>query len=177
MTWEIDAPAELRVVANGLLRGVTDAGRGRRRWVYVERRPIPTYTMVFGAAPFAVSRHAPTISGSDTVVNEVWTFPEDSAYADSAPFRRLTAVVAKESKGFRVTLAAEKPALWAWLELDGVDARCSDNFVHLPAAGRRQILVQPGRSMTKSEFARALRVRSLYDTYTPATAAPAAKSL
>jgi aminopeptidase N len=98
VTWEIDAPAGLRVVANGVLRGVADVGRGRRRWVYVERHPIPTYTMVFGAAPFAVSRHAPSISGTDTTVNEVWTFPEDSAFADSAPFRRLTAVVEAGSR-------------------------------------------------------------------------------
>jgi aminopeptidase N len=98
VTWEIEAPAGMRVVANGVLCGVADAARGRRRWVYVERRPIPTYTMVFGAAPFAVSRRAPSIAGTDTTVNEVWAFPEDSAYADSAPFRRLTALVETGSR-------------------------------------------------------------------------------
>ena len=91
--WEIEAPAGVRVVANGMLRGVAELARGHRRWTYVERRAIPTYTMVFGAAPFAVSRHAPAVEGPDTTVNEVWTFPRDSAFADSVPFRRLTAIV------------------------------------------------------------------------------------
>ncbi len=93
VTWEVEAPAGVRVVANGVLRGVEDLARGRRRWTYVERRAIPTYTMVVGAAPFAVSRHAPSVGGGDTTANEVWTFPEDSAFADSVPFRRLTAIV------------------------------------------------------------------------------------
>jgi aminopeptidase N len=94
VTWDIEAPAAWRVVANGVLASVSDAAAGRRRWTYVERHPIPTYTMVFGAAPFAVSRHAPTIVAGDTTANEVWTFPEDSAFADDGPFRRAGLVVA-----------------------------------------------------------------------------------
>jgi aminopeptidase N len=93
VTWEIEAPAAMRVVANGALESVRDAPGRRRRWVYVETRPIPTYTMVFGAAPFAVSRHPPAITGRDTTATEVWTYPEDSAFADSVPFRRATAIV------------------------------------------------------------------------------------
>jgi aminopeptidase N len=98
VTWEIEAPAGLRVVANGVLGRVTDLPGGRRRWRYAEPRPIPTYTMVLGAAPFAVSRHPPSITGSDTTANEVWAFPEDSAFADSVPFRRLTALVETASR-------------------------------------------------------------------------------
>lgn len=113
--------------------------------------------------------------GGQTVSDNLVTLgpPKTLKLADP----RLTAVVARKGNGFRVSLAAEQPALWAWLELEGVDATFSDNFVHLPAGGRRQILVQPGRSLTKSEFSRALRVRSLYDTYAPITAAPSAKPL
>ena len=98
VTWEIEAPAALRVVANGALESVREAPGGRRRWVYVETRPIPTYTMVFGAAPFAVSRHPPAITGRDTTATEVWTYPEDSAFADSVPFRRATAIVQAGSR-------------------------------------------------------------------------------
>ena len=98
VTWEIDAPAAMRVVANGAFVAVRDAPGGRRRWTYVEARPIPTYTMVFGAALFAVSRHAPAVTGRDTSAMEVWTYPEDSAFADSVPFRRATAIVEAGSR-------------------------------------------------------------------------------
>jgi aminopeptidase N len=93
VTWEIDAPAALGVVANGRLTAVTDLPEARRRWRYRESRPIPTYTMVFGATAFTVSRHRPTILGTDTTANEVWAYPEDSAFADAVPFRRATEIV------------------------------------------------------------------------------------
>ncbi len=35
---------------------------------------------------------------------------------------------------FSVTVRADKPALWTWLELTDTDATFSDNFFHLPAA-------------------------------------------
>jgi aminopeptidase N len=98
VTWEIEAPAAMRVVANGALASVRDAPGGRRRWVYVEPRPIPTYTMVLGAAPFTVSRHPPSVTGRDSTATEIWAYPEDSAYADSVPFRRATAIVEAGSR-------------------------------------------------------------------------------
>ncbi len=91
--WTITAPARLRVVANGRLEGRASAGAGRTTWTYVERHPIPTYTMVLGATEMTVSTHRPLIAGGDTIPMEVWTYPEDSAFADSTPFRRLTEVV------------------------------------------------------------------------------------
>ena len=93
VTWEIDAPATMGVVANGVLAGVTDLPDARRRWRYVEPRPIPTYTMVFGATAFSVSRHRPSVLGADTTDNEVWAYPEDSVFADAVPFRRATEIV------------------------------------------------------------------------------------
>lgn len=93
VTWEVDAPAAMAVVANGVLAGVTELPEARRRWRYVETRPIPTYTMVFGATAFSVSRHRPSIIGADTTRNEVWAYPEDSAFADAVPFRRATEIV------------------------------------------------------------------------------------
>ena len=77
----------------------------------------------------------------------------------------LTAAAAKGYNGFRVAIHADKPALWVWLELDGEDARYSDNFVHLPAGASASILVRPKRRLSQAEFERALRVRSLVDTY------------
>jgi aminopeptidase N len=98
VTWEIEAPGRMRVVANGVLERVSDRPGGRRNWVYVETRAIPTYTMVFGATEFATSRHPPAVVGSDTTAVEVWTYPEDSAFADSVPFRRATEIVEAGSR-------------------------------------------------------------------------------
>ena len=46
---------------------------------------------------------------------------------------QIKTTVEKSRDGFLVTLAAEKPALWAWLDLTEADAKYSDNFVHLAA--------------------------------------------
>jgi len=49
--------------------------------------------MVLGATTFSVSRHRPIVHGRDTIPITVWTYPEDSAFADSGPFRRATEIV------------------------------------------------------------------------------------
>ncbi len=81
---KILASPGLRVVSNGTRQ---------RRGFWEESHPIPTYTMVIGIAEFSVSEHRPAVAGRDTIPIEVWTYPEDSAYADSVPFRRATEIV------------------------------------------------------------------------------------
>jgi beta-mannosidase len=68
---------------------------------------------------------------------------------------------------FRVTLEANKPALWAWLELAGTDARFSDNFVHLFPGRPSQIVVTPNAPLRLDAFESQLIVHSLIDTYRP----------
>jgi len=84
--FSIHAPAAWRVVANG-------APNPREQRAWDEWHPIPTYTMVIGAGEFTVSKHRPVINGGDTIPIQVWTYPEDSAFADSVPFRRATEIV------------------------------------------------------------------------------------
>jgi aminopeptidase N len=91
--WWVSAPRDWRVVANGRLARRGRSPDGRSWWAYDEHRPIPTYTMVIGAAPFTVSRRRPIVSGRDTIPIEVWAYPEDSAWADTVPFRRATEIV------------------------------------------------------------------------------------
>ncbi len=93
MFW-VEAPDGWRVVSNGTPQPCSRRESERRvvcRWD--ESHPIPTYTMVIGAGEFAVSTHRPVINGRDTIPIEVWTYPEDSAFADSVPFRRATEIV------------------------------------------------------------------------------------
>ena len=91
--WTVSAPSGLQVVANGRLERRTAVPGGRTVWWYSESHPIPTYTMVIGAARMTVSEHRPLIDGHDTIPMQVWAYPEDSAFADSVPFRRLTEIV------------------------------------------------------------------------------------
>ena len=86
--FSIEAPTAWRVVANGT---PVPAPGGVR--ASIEVHPIPAYTMVIGAGEFTVSTHRPVINGRDTIPIEVWTYPEDSAFADSVPFRRATEIV------------------------------------------------------------------------------------
>ena len=95
LAFDVRAPRGWKVVANGRLLGQPDSATGLDQWRWVERRPIPTYTMVIGAAEFTVSRHRPVTHGrdSDPIPIEVWAYPADSAFADSVPFRRATEIV------------------------------------------------------------------------------------
>jgi aminopeptidase N len=85
--FSIVAPAGWRVVANGIRSTDTEVD------YWDEKHPIPVYTMVLGAGEFTVSKHRPVINGRDTIPIEVWTYPEDSAFADAVPFRRATEIV------------------------------------------------------------------------------------
>lgn len=93
VTWLVNAPAGWRVIANGVLTQTGASADGTTWWGYEEHHPIPTYTMVVGAGAMTVSRHPPAVWEGDTVPIEVWAEPEDSAFADSVPFRRVTEIV------------------------------------------------------------------------------------
>lgn len=74
-------------------------------------------------------------------------------------------VTAVGNNQFAVTLTAAKPALWVWLEVAGVDATFSDNFMHLFPNAPYHVVVSPAKPMTLKQFTRALTARSLVDTY------------
>jgi beta-mannosidase len=72
-------------------------------------------------------------------------------------------VEAAHGDEFQVTVSARRPALWTWLNLKGVGARYSDNFVHLRGDQPCHFAVKPSRAMALQEFRRRLEVRSVYD--------------
>ena len=88
-TFSVEVPPAWQAIANGRLDGVDTLADGRTRWRWHTTRPIPTYTMVVGAARMTVTALA-TLSG---VPQSVWTFPEDSAFAIQGPFRRAATMV------------------------------------------------------------------------------------
>lgn len=93
VAWTIDAPAGFTVVANGVLEGADSSADGRRvSWRYRNTEPIPVYTMVLGMARFAITRLAPACAVRCVPVTS-YTYPEDSAFAASGPFRRADQIV------------------------------------------------------------------------------------
>jgi beta-mannosidase len=102
------------------------------------------------------------LNGKDELSRNMVSFarPKDMNLADP----QMTTEVSEIESGFRVKLSAQKPALWAWLSLP-VDARYSDNFIHLDSHTSVEIDVTPAKPLSRSEFENALSVRSLFDTY------------
>ena len=76
--------------------------------------------------------------------------------------------------GFDVTVSADHPALYAWLDL-GADAAYADNFVDVMPGHPWAVHVTPAEPMSAGQFKAACQARSLFDTYDPATADDAGK--
>ena len=93
VTWTIEAPDDLTVVANGALKGKEAAGGGFTRWHFVIDQPIPVYTMVLGAARLAVTELKPAMCPIRCVPVSVYTYPADSAWAVNGPFADASAMV------------------------------------------------------------------------------------
>jgi beta-mannosidase len=75
------------------------------------------------------------------------------------------AIKAQTDGSFKLTLKAKQPALWTWIELTGVDATLSTNFIHLRPGSQETITVKPARKLTLQQLKQKLVVRSLVDTY------------
>ena len=82
----------------------------------------------------------------------------------SAPKISMTLKDLKDG-AFEVTLKADKPALWAWLEIEKVDAKFSNNFMHLLPGRAETVIVTPSRKMTLTSLKKSLKVSNLTDTY------------
>lgn len=83
------------------------------------------------------------------------------------PDPKLLATVEQKRREFVITVKAEKPALWTWLEIEGRDAKFSDNFFHLAAGTSRKIFGTTTNSSGPIMDA-AVRVHSLFDACVPA---------
>jgi len=77
----------------------------------------------------------------------------------------LKTEVSGDGTDWAVTIQAEHPALWTWVDLAGADARYSDNFIHIAPGTAARVEVHLAQPVTKSEILAALKVRSLFDTY------------
>ena len=78
---------------------------------------------------------------------------------------QISLQVKKEQGAFQLRLRARKPALWAWLEVDGCDAALSDNYFHLPPGQTKVITFVPSEELALKALRAQVVVRSLVDTY------------
>jgi aminopeptidase N len=93
VAFHIQAPLEDQVIANGVLEKIDTLPYGHAVWHYRLDTPIPVYTMVFGIARLARSRLPDAACSMKCVPLTVWTYPQDSAYALTGPFRRAGQIV------------------------------------------------------------------------------------
>lgn len=103
VAYEIHAPREWRIIANGRR---TDDSDDDGVWNYEVRVPIPTYTMVIGGTRMAVGTIDECAAGGVTelrpdgcVAVSSWTFPEDSVNGARA-FRRAGDMIRYYSERF-----------------------------------------------------------------------------
>lgn len=96
---------------------------------------------------------------SDNVVMLVR--PKELALRDPG----VSCTVSGSGTNYEVTVRARHPALWVWLDIPGVEARFSDNFVHLAPGSAVQINVQLSQAMTKNDLVKAMQAHSLFSTF------------
>jgi aminopeptidase N len=100
VSWTVHAPPGTVVIGNGRLVGEPQLpireDPTHRIWRWQEDQPIPTYSMVIGAAPLVRHDLEPSACGlaelQRCVAQTVWTAPEESAYAPG-PFARAPQIV------------------------------------------------------------------------------------
>jgi len=93
VTWSITAPAELTVVATGVLSRVEPASGGRKTWHFALAEPTPVHTMVIGAARLATTPMGEGGCPDRCVPVSVVSYPADSAWAVAGPFKRSVEMV------------------------------------------------------------------------------------
>lgn len=79
------------------------------------------------------------------------------------PDPKLSFTVQAAGAEHHVTLRSEHPALWAWLDVEDVDAAFSDNFLHVRPDRPVTVVVRPQHPLDRAGLVRALRIRSLFD--------------
>jgi beta-mannosidase len=72
-------------------------------------------------------------------------------------------IVPEEEGHYTITLTAQEPALWVWLEVEGKRTALSDNFFHLYPNQPKTITLTAEHEINQS----VVTVHSLYDTYQP----------
>jgi aminopeptidase N len=93
VTFHVEVPPGMQVVANGVLWKVDTLPRGRTVWHFDMRQRISSYGMVIGAGRLATTVLPDAACDIKCVPLAVVTYPEDSAWAMNGPFRRAGEII------------------------------------------------------------------------------------
>ena len=93
VAFHVQAPLGDQVIANGVLETIDTLAYGNATWNYRLDVPVPVYTMVVGIARMARTRLPDAACSVKCVPLTVWTYPQDSAFAVTGPFRRVGQIV------------------------------------------------------------------------------------
>ncbi len=99
--------------------------------------------------------------GNDEESNNVVLFNKPKELSLRKP--DLSVEIDGSDTAYRVTLKTKRPALWVWLELENMDARYSDNFIHIRPEDQYVIDVKLNEPISKTEFRDHLKIHSVYD--------------
>ena len=103
-------------------------------------------------------------TGREVVSSGLVTFAKPKQMDLPAPDIRYK--VRKHRDGaLTVTLKSQKPALFVWLELPGIDACFSDNFFHMIPGQAMTVRVTDCAKLRVTQLAKALRVHNLVETF------------
>ena len=83
----------------------------------------------------------------------------DPYYRDNESRLQWIGEVQGRGGDIRVTLSSKAPALWVWLEAEGVDIKLSDNFSHLRPGQPVEIILQPNKPVSITEMRKKLAVQ------------------
>lgn len=96
-----------------------------------------------------------------------WEIVNFCAWREMSPLPpRIRAEIRNwDDNSFAVTLTSHHPALWVWISLDGMGARCDDNFVCLEPDKPLRIRVTPSVRLKLDQFRGMIRIKTLRDTW------------
>jgi beta-mannosidase len=77
----------------------------------------------------------------------------------------LTISIGETDGGITIQIAAKQTARFVWLELAESDAVFSDNYFDLPAGRTATVALSPSKGWTAARVRKALKVRSLVDSF------------
>jgi aminopeptidase N len=91
--FHVEVPRGYKVVATGRFTGIDSLAYGRTAWNFHQAQPVPPYGMVFAAGRLALDSLSPAACEVKCVPQTLVTFPEDSSWAVTGPFRRISEIV------------------------------------------------------------------------------------
>jgi beta-mannosidase len=105
------------------------------------------------------------LHAGDEILSENLALLARPKHMDFAAPEISVSVQAARTNVFEVTLTAQVPALYVWLELP--DATFSDNFFDLQANRPRTVTIKTNQAADALDVQAALVIQSLVDTYSP----------